>query len=282
MTIALVTDSTCNIPADLARECHIHVTPLYVIWGDTSLKDGVDILEPEFYARLASSNEIPKTSQASPQDFVILFEKARKAENADEVICPVVSSDLSGTYASAMQAKAMVDFPVHVIDTRQVSWGLGHVLLAAAEARDGGASAAEIVQTVTETATRQMLLFTIESLDFLRRGGRIGNAKRLMGTMLRMQPVLEIREGIVHPVDTVRTRKRALEQLLKVADVRGNVRHVNRLSVIHAEAKHDAKMLLDEAIEKLVPLETHFTYATTVIGVHTGPGAVGLICEWGS
>jgi len=264
------------------RERHIHVTPLYVTWGGTSLKDGVDILEPEFYARLASSNDIPKTSQASPQDFVTIFEKARQAENADEVVCPVVSSDLSGTYASAMQAKAMVDFPVHVVDTRHVSWALGHVLLAAADARDAGAHAAEIVEIVTETAGRQMLLFTIESLDFLRRGGRIGNAKRLMGTMLKMQPVLEIHEGIVHPVDTVRTRKRALTHLLKVADVRGNVRHVNRLSVIHAEAADDAKLLFDQAVEKLVPLETHFSYATTVIGVHTGPGAVGLICEWGA
>ena len=130
---AIVTDSTCNLPPDLARERRIHVAPLYVIWGDDSLRDGIDIQEPAFYERLRAASDIPKTSQVTPQDFVTLFERVRAEEEADAIVCAVLSSDLSGTYASATLAKNLVDFPVHVIDTRQVSWALGHAALAGAE-----------------------------------------------------------------------------------------------------------------------------------------------------
>ncbi|MCZ2095812.1 MAG: DegV family protein [Anaerolineae bacterium] len=277
---AIVTDSTCNLPPDLARERGIHVVPLYVVWGDESLRDGIDIHEQEFYARLRASKDIPKTSQATPQDFVLAFEQARAAANADEVVCAVVSSALSGTYASAILAQDMVDFPVQVIDTRQVSWALGHVTLAAADARDNGASADEIAATARDAAARQQLVFTIDSLEHLKRGGRISSGKLFVGSALNIKPVLVVREGVIEAVENVRTRKRALQQLPKVAADVLDGRQVKRLSVLHADAEAEGRAVLEQAQQQFQPEEIMFAYATTVLGVHAGPGAVGLVVEW--
>lgn len=277
---AIVTDSTCNLPPDLARERGIHVVPLYVVWGDESLRDGIDIHEQEFYARLRASKDIPKTSQATPQDFVLAFEQARAAANADEVVCAVVSSALSGTYASAILAQDMVDFPVQVIDTRQVSWALGHVTLAAADARDNGASAGEIAAAARDAAARQQLVFTIDSLEHLKRGGRISSGKLFVGSALNIKPVLVVREGVIEAVENVRTRKRALQQLPKVAADVLDGRQVKRLSVLHADAEAEGRAVLEQAQQQFQPEEIMFAYATTVLGVHAGPGAVGLVVEW--
>jgi DegV family protein with EDD domain len=277
---AIVTDSTCNLPPDLARERGIHVVPLYVVWGDESLRDGIDIHEQEFYARLRASKDIPKTSQATPQDFVLAFEQARAAANADEVVCTVVSSALSGTYASAILAQDMVDFPVQVVDTRQVSWALGHVTLAAADARDNGASAGEIAAAARDAAARQQLVFTIDSLEHLKRGGRISSGKLFVGSALNIKPVLVVREGVIEAVENVRTRKRALQQLPKVAADVLDGRQVKRLSVLHADAEAEGRAVLEQAQQQFQPEEIMFAYATTVLGVHAGPGAVGLVVEW--
>lgn len=278
---ALVTDSTSNLSHDLAAEHHIYMAPLYVVWGDESLKDGIDLTEPELFGRLSESSDIPKTSQVSPQDFATMFEEARSAEQADEVVCGVLSSDLSGTYASAMQAKDMVDFPVHVVDTRQTSWALGFTMLAAARARDAGAGPDDIVGVIEETARRTHLVFTIESLEYLHRGGRIGSASRLLGSALNIKPVLELKDGIVSPGDKVRTRKRAVDHLLKMAVAPAGGRPVVRLAVIHGGVADEAQALLEKAVETFKPPhETYLSFVTAVLGVHVGPGALGIIVEW--
>lgn len=277
---AIITDSTCNLPPELAQERRIHVAPLYVVWGDESLRDGIDMQEPEFYARLRASSDIPKTSQVTPRDFATLFEQVRAEEDADEIVCAVISSELSGTYASAILAQGIVDFPVHVVDTRQVSWALGHAALSAAEARDQGASPAEIAAATRDAAARQQLVFTIDSLEHLRRGGRIGSGKLLFGSALNIKPVLILRDGVIEAVENVRTRKRALQQIVKTADKMLNGRSVRRLSALHADAEEDGRAVFAVAREKFNPAETYSAYATTVLGVHAGPGAVGLVVEW--
>lgn len=278
--IALVTDSTANLYPELAAERRIYVAPLYILWGEASLKDGVDITDAELFSRLAETDDIPKTSQVAPQDFVALFEEARAAENADEVVCAVLSSELSGTYASAIQAKETVDFPVHVVDTRQTSWALGFAMLSAADARDKGSTPAEIVQVIEDVSARTSLLFTIESLEYLHRGGRIGNAARLVGSALNIKPVLELVDGVVSTVDKVRSRKRAAEHLVKVAAQRAAGCPVTRFAVIHGGCEDEAQDVLKHATEALQPTETYLSYATAVLGVHTGPGALGVIVEW--
>lgn len=276
---AIVTDSTCNLPPELARERRIHVAPLYVVWGDQSLRDGIDIQEPEFYARLRASSDIPKTSQVTPQDFATLFERVRAEEEADELVCPVISSELSGTYASAILARGMVDFPVHVVDTRQVSWALGHAALAAADARDRGATPEEIAAATQAAAARQHLVFTIDSLEYLRRGGRIGSGKLLFGSALNIKPVLTLSDGAIEALENVRTRKRALQQVVKSAAKLLDGHPVARLSVLHADAEEEGREVLEEARAQFKPTETRIAYATTVLGVHAGPGAVGLVVE---
>lgn len=278
--VALVTDSTCNIPPDLAAERHIYVAPLYVLWGEESYRDGIDITEPELFRRLAVARDLPKTSQVSPQDFANLYRRAREAENAEEVVCGVVSSGISGTYASAMQAREMVDFPVHVVDTRQTSWALGFTVLAAARARDAGQSAEVVAETVRETAARTHLLFIVESLDYLYKGGRIGGASRLLGTALNIKPVLELRDGVVHPVDKVRTRKRAIEYILTHIGQIAGERPIVRLGIIHGDVIDEALALRDAAVARYNPGEVYVSYATAVLGVHVGPGALGINAEW--
>jgi len=277
---AIVTDSTCNLPPELARERGIHIVPLYVVWGDESMRDGVDIHEPEFYARLRASKTIPKTAQATPQDFVSHFELARAEANADEVVCVVLSEELSGTYASAVIAQSLVDFPVHVIDSRQVSWALGHSALAGADARDADAAPGEVAAAARDAAARQQLIFTINSLDYLRRGGRISSGKLVVGAALSIKPVLTVRDGVIDVVENVRTRKRALQQLPAIAAATLNGRRVRRLSVLHADAEAEGRAVLEQAQAQFEPAESHLAFATTVLGVHAGPDAVGLVVEW--
>lgn len=276
---ALVTDSTSNLTPDLATSRHIYVAPLYVIWGEEMLRDGVDMTDTEFYRRLVAADEIPTTSQVAPQDFTALFEKVRRAEQADEIVCGVISSELSGTYASAIQARNQVDFPVHVIDTRQASWALGHAILAGADARDEGASPAEIAEAVVQAAQHQKLLFTVKSLEHLHRGGRIGNARKLLGSALSIQPVLELNDGVIEAAENVRTRKRAIEYLLKLAEEHANGQPIGRFSVLHGDALDEAEALLARVIELFNPRETYLSYLTPTLGVHVGPGALGVAVE---
>jgi DegV family protein with EDD domain len=277
---ALVTDSTSNLPLDWAAEAHVYVAPLYIIWGEDAFKDAVEITPDEFYRRLTTVQETPTSSQVSPQDFVEIFQHAREAEQADVVVCAVLSSDLSGTYASASQAKEMVDFPVHVVDTRQVSWALGFPVMCAVEARDKGAPPDEIRWVIELAARRQHLLFTIESLDYLHRGGRIGNARLLLGSALNIKPLLELKDGVVSSVDNVRTRKRAIEHMITTALDHACGHPIARLAIIHGDAEEEARDLLEKAVEKLRPRQTFFSHVTAVLGVHTGPGALGVIVEW--
>lgn len=281
--IALVTDSTGNLSRELAAERHIYVAPLYVLWGDDCFKDGVDITDVELIQRLAAlgpKDELPKTSQVAPQDFIDLFETAREAENADEIVCGVISGVLSGTYASAMQAKAAVDFPVHVVDTLQTSWALGFPMLAAADARDNGASAGEIVRVIETAAQQSKLLFAVDTLEYLHRGGRIGGASRLLGTALHIKPILELREGGIDSVDKVRTRKRAVDQLLKIAASYVQGRNVVRLAIIHGNVEADAQQLLAQALERFPTQEHYVSNITAVLSAHVGPGALGIVIQW--
>ncbi|HML20063.1 MAG TPA: DegV family protein [Aggregatilinea sp.] len=278
---ALVTDSTSDLSHDLAAEKHIHVVPLYVLWGEETMRDGVDLETPDFYRMLEASEEIPKTSQASPQDFVDAFIAARETENADEVVCALISEQLSGTYASAIQAKSMVDFPVHVIDTQQTTWALGHAMLSGAEARDGGASPEEIADVIRQVAMRQRILFTVENLEYLRRGGRIGNARLLIGTALNIKPVLQLKDGVVASVDNVRARRRAMDRILAEAEAFAGEHPMTRVAVIHGNAESEAQFLLGEVKRRFAPDDLRIGYACMAIGVHTGPGVLGLIVERG-
>ncbi len=272
--IAIMTDSTSDLPADLAQEHDIHVIPLYVLWDGEQLRDGVDIDNATFYNRLPKDPAHPTTSQPTPADFV----KAIESIDADEVVVICISEKLSGTIASANAAKSMLDKPLHVIDSGSVSMGLGWQVLAAARARDQGGSVQEIIAAVEEVRSKLEVVFTVETLEFLHRGGRIGGAAKLLGTALQLKPLLTIRteEGVVESLDKVRTRKRSLNRVVEIISERLDTSRPIHAAVIHSEAKAEAESLLQELRSRLGNAELVISTITPVVGTHGGPGVVGI------
>jgi DegV family protein with EDD domain len=179
-----------------------------------------------------------------------------------------------------MQAKDNVNFPVRVVDTRQVSWALGFPVLSGADARDAGADANGIVQAIQTAARSTMITFTVETLEYLHRGGRIGNASWLLGSALNIKPVLEVKGGVAEAAGKVRTRKRAIESLLDVAKDRAGGHPIQRVAVIHANVEQEGQELLGQAVKKFSPQESYLSNIAAVVGVHVGPGAIGVIVQW--
>ena len=272
--VAIVTDSTADIPAQLARTRSITVVPLTLHFEGRSLLDGVDIRPSEFYRKLPNATTHPTTSQPSPGRFAETYEEL--LSNHSEVVSIHISEKLSGTYASAVQGAEMTDPKrVHVLDSELVSMSLGLLTLAASELSSQGASAETVMERMTAMREEVQTYFSVATLEFLRRGGRIGRASALLGSVLRVKPVLCIRDGLVTPLERVRTFDRALNRVVELT------REVDRgkgLCVIvgHADAEGDAQRVaheLEPTAETLMiqPLGP-------VVGAHAGPGVVGVGC----
>jgi DegV family protein with EDD domain len=274
MKIAFVTDSTCDLPPELTAERGIEVTPLHVLWGTESYSDGVDIDNETFYKRLAHDSVLPKTSQPAPGEYAEKYRQAIEKQRADVVVCLPISSRLSGSFAAAQAASALVDFPVRVVDSRTGSMALGLVLLAAADARDGGASLDEVVQAAERASARSQMLFLPNTLEFLHRGGRIGNAQRFIGTALSIKPILYVKDGFIEALENVRTRKRAMARLVEITAEYKEKRPL-WIGIAHTGAPEldEFRAELQAATRPDLLLQT---MTTTSIGVHIGPGAIGI------
>lgn len=272
--IAIVTDSTAYIPPNLVSQYGIHVAPQQLIWGTETFRDGVDISPVKFYERLKVDKVNPKSSQASPGAFKEVFGNALKG--ADAVLAIVISSGVSQTFNSAMVAKA--DFPdaqIEVIDSQTTAMAMGFICLAAARAAAEGKSLAEVKKLAEDYKNKVGVIFVVDTLDYLHRGGRIGGAQKFIGNALNVKPVLELRGGKVEPLERVRTKKKAIEYMINtIADrVAGKTL---RLATLHANAEAEAKELLANASARLKPVETVLAEVSPVVGTHTGPGTVGL------
>ncbi len=274
MSVAIVTDSTCDLPAALAQARAIEVVPQHILWGTESYTDGIQLTVEQFYSRLEKEAELPKTSQPSPNEFADAYRRARDAAKAHSVVCITLSKLLSGTYNSAEAARALVDFPVRVVDSQSVTMGLGFAVLAAADARDRGASPEEMAQAAALTGQKSHTLFTVNTLEFLHRGGRIGGAQRLIGTALSIKPILEIRDGQVHAAENVRTRKRALARLIEI--VCRQQSGPLQIAVLHGAAPEDAERVAADVQHSLAPKLLIRTTVCSAVGAHAGPGVVGL------
>jgi DegV family protein with EDD domain len=272
--LAIVTDSTCDIPPSLIEKYGITVVPLYVIWGQEELVDGVDIDCATFYARLATDPIHPKTSQPTPGDFVRTIE----AIEAQEVVVITLSRPLSGTYESASQAAEMLDVPVHVVDSYSLSIGLGWQVLAAARAREAGAGVKGMIAAADRVRERLSLLLTVETLEYLHRGGRIGGAAKFLGSVVQLKPLLGVDHttGTLTAVEKIRTRKRALQRLVDETFRRVDLAKPMRVGILHAAALEDAQLLAEQIQSQVDPLEMITTEITPVLGVHGGPGVVGI------
>ena len=273
--VAIVTDSSPYIPKEIIEENHIHVVPLTVIWGEENFYDGVDITPVEFYQRLDKAKVMPSTSQPSVADFEVLFRKLH-LEGYD-ILAILISEDLSGTISSATQAKKLLpDAKIEIVNSETLAMALGFQVLAVARAANQGASLEECKRLAEDNKNRCGVIFVVDTLEFLHRGGRIGTAKRFMGTLLNVKPILSIEGGKIIPLDSVRTQKKALMAIIDIIDERTRGHKNIRLSSLHANDPETAQFILDEALKRIPTVEQVFSEVSPMIGTHTGPGAVGL------
>lgn len=273
--VALITDSTAYIPRDWIDKYGIKVAPAVVIWDGEELRDWYDITAEEFFNRLASSSTLPTTSQPTPAYFKNLYEEL--IADGKDILGVHISHKLSGTFSSAEQAKAMLpEANIENIDTLSASMGEGWPLLMAVKAAQDGKSLAKCKAVAEEASKHTGILLTVNTLEFLHRGGRIGGAKRLLGSALNLKPILEVVEGAIEPAENVRTRKKSLARLAEMVIQRiGDSRPIY-MAAIHANAPEDAEAVLEMIREKL-PLKAQLvTSVAPTVGTHTGPGTVGI------
>lgn len=274
--VAIITDSTSDIPPDLAAEHDILVVPLYIHFGTETLRDRIDIDAEGFFRRLTTDPHHPKTSQPKPADFVAAYHNVREQSGAQEIVVLTISSALSGTYESAVAAKAEVDFPVHVIDTRTVTMGETLIVTAAAEAAGQGASAEEVVAVARSMIGKVPVYFVVDTLEYLHKGGRIGTASRFIGTALSIKPVLQIADGHVAPLERVRTKKRALARLIELVGESVDASRPVTLVVGQGGAPEEAVWVTQELAARFQPDPMYQVEVGATIGTHAGPGVVGV------
>lgn len=273
--IAIITDSTAAFPDGIAEKYDVEVLPQVLIWGDETLQDGVDISPTEFYERLAIDDITPTTSQATVGQFKVSFEPHVAA--GTPILAILISSKLSGTVQSALQAKEF--FPgatIEIIDSDSVAMAMGFQVLAAVEASVDGKSFEDVVEIAKRARDRTGVIFVVDTLEFLHRGGRIGGAAKLLGSALNMKPVLEVRDGRVESIERVRTKTKAHARLLDLIEDRVKEKSKLRFSGLHANAEDEARRLLAQMCARCPPVEEYMTVVTPVLGTHAGPGTVGI------
>jgi DegV family protein with EDD domain len=273
--VAIVTDSTGYIPPDLIDKFNIHVAPLVVIWGEETLRDDIDIKPTEFYNRLKTAKLMPSTSQPPVPEFTKIFESLHG--DGYEILAILISNLLSGTIASAEQAKkGLPDATIEIFDSQTTTMAMGFQVLAAARAVADGASLADCVATAEKARSNSGVLFAVDTLEFLHRGGRIGGASRYLGTALQLKPLLTIEGGKIEALERVRTKKKAQSRLSDIVVKRLAGKSNIQLATLHANAAEDANALLERTSERLDVVEKVFSEVSPVIGTHVGPGTVGL------
>ncbi len=273
--VAVITDSTAYLPEEIVKALDLHIVPLTLHWEGETYRDGVDIRAEEFYERLAHADTLPTTSQTTVGEFERLFTELLEDDFA--VIAILISSGISGTVDSAQQAKeAFPDAPITVVDSRLVSMALGFMVMTVARAAQDGASLAECQAIAEEVYPKIGVYFTVDTLKYLNKGGRINTAKRLLGAALNIKPIMEIRGGKIELVESARSRKKAINRLLELTEKGIGGQEPVRISTFHAAAEEDHQKLMEQAVEKFDPVETITTFVSPVIGAHTGPGTLSI------
>ncbi len=273
--IRIITDSTCEAPPALLSHPIVTVVPLYVIFGQESYRDNIDMTREQFWAHLPKSSVLPTTSQATPAQFEAPFRAFTDA--GDEIVAITLSAKLSRTYESALVARdTLPGAPISVIDSQSISVGLGLMVEKAVEMAEAGASCAEITAKIEQIKEQTRLLFTLQTLEYLHRGGRIGKAQAFMGTLLQFKPLLSITEGEVHPAARVRSMGKAIEAMQDLLSQQVSARGAQvRIGVTHANSP-DAAAEIAEALGKRFNTSHVFVCSLgPVIGTHVGPGTVG-------
>jgi fatty acid kinase fatty acid binding subunit len=275
MAVRIVTDSTADIPRDQAGAAGITVVPLTVFFGDEAYLDGVDLDNAGFYQKLSTSKTLPRTSQPSPAAFQQAYTRLID-EGADAILSIHLSAKLSGTYQSARAARdtlpdTVKKIPIDIIDSQSISVGMSWaILLAAREAREG-VGLAEMKAHVLDRLARTRILAVLDTLDYIKRGGRIGGARALLGNMLSVKPIISLKDGEVVPLEQPRTRSKAYARIAQLVQEMGRVEHVSL-----AESDDEVGQQLAQVIKTVYAGELPVYRLGAVLGTHAGPGTAAV------
>jgi len=269
MMVKIVTDSVADLPPQVVRELGITVVPLVLRFGAETFRDGIDLNAAQFYEKLKTSKAFPATSVPPPQSYVEAYD--RLAEEADAIVSVAVSSRLSATHEVALQSieEMKKKCRVEVIDSETATMAEGFIVVKAAQAAQAGAELEEVMAVAYQNIPRAKFLAAFDTLEYLRRGGRIGRAQAFLGSMLKINPLITLKEGLVEPAGRTRSRSKAIDQLY---DFVAGYTHIEELSVGDTACPEDAEALC-ERLGAIFPKERIYrSKMTPVIGAHTGPG----------
>ena len=273
MTVKLITDSTSDITAEEGAELGITVIPLTVMFGREAYLDRVTITTEEFYRRLTTGNTFPTTTQPPPSTYAEVYDKL--ADETDEILVITLSAKLSGTYQSAMSAIEMMQKKcrVEVIDSQMVAMGQGLVALAAASAAQQGAKLDELSDLVQDALTRSHWITYFDTLKYLAKGGRIGKAQGMLGSMLSIKPILTVKEGEIHPVTRLRSQAAGVEYLYNYVT---SFQRIEELAVEHTTLPDEADRLAERFRAAFPDVKVRRATVSPVLGVHGGPNAIAV------
>jgi DegV family protein with EDD domain len=274
--VKIIAVTSAGITTEEIAKLDITMIPQRINFGLETLRDGIDISNEVFLQRLASSKDWPKTSQPPAGDFVEAFKRIRAA--GDEALAVVVSSKLSGTVSSANTAKSeLKDDPgITVFDTLSVAGGEGLMVLAAARRAQAGHRVAEIVQHLEDMRDHMHIYLVFNTLEYLAKGGRIGNAQKLIGSMLQMKPILTLKHGAIEPHERIRTKNKALARLREIVDHAIRGKHKVQVAVMYTEITYEATQFANELKEQYHLAECNAYHMSPAVGAHAGPGALGI------
>ena len=269
MTVKIVTDSVADLPPEVAQELGITVIPLNVRFGTEVYRDGIDITAEQFYEKLKDSGVLPVTSVPSPGTFAKAYDKL--AEETDEILAIILTSKLSGTYEVALQSIGLMKKKcrVEVIDSQLAVMAQGFVVIKAARTAQAGANLDEVVEVARKTIPRADLLATFDTLEYLRRGGRIGRAQAFLGSMLKVHPLITLKDGVVEPAGRTRSRAQAIERLYSFAT---SYASIEEIAIEDSACPNEAEALVERLNSKFPKERIYRSKMTPVIGTHTGPG----------
>jgi DegV family protein with EDD domain len=274
MSIRIVTDSTCDLPPELIRKHAITVIPMYINVGLQEYRDGVDLTRQEFYTRLPGFKPAPTTAAPSPEIFRLTYERLA-AEGATEILSIHISTKLSSVFGIASQAvRENTTVPVTVFDSRQLSLATGFQVLAAAQAAEEGHSMSEIMSMLEAQIKRTHVFAALDTLEFLRRSGRMNFAVAFLGTLLQVKPFLKMYDG--NPTaERIRTRNGAVKRLIELLV---EVGPLEKVALLHSQAEDRAQALLQQVKHLLPAGDILVEEINPVLGAHIGPGVIGFAC----
>jgi DegV family protein with EDD domain len=273
MAVKIITDTLSDITGDLATQLGVTVVPLYVRFGEEVYRDRVDITSEDFYRRLMNEPKLPSTTQPTPNDFAEVYRKL--AKETDEILVVVVSSKLSGTYQSAMQAKEYIQGKcrIEIIDSQTVAMGQGLIVIAAINAAKSGANLDKVLELTNKAVSRSHLVAYFDTLKYLAKGGRIGKAKEFLGAMLSIKQILTVKDGEMAPLTRVHSFRSGMEYLqgvpLRYPNIAG-------MAVEHTTNPEDGNVLTEYLAKKYPEVPIYRAVISPVIGTYSGPGALAL------